>query len=681
MKSPLGSLLTLIALLAALPAAALEDVTLQLKWKHQFQFAGYYAALEKGYYREAGLNVAILEPADNTTPVNAVLSGKAQYGIGASDLALYRAQGEPVVALACIIQHSPLVLIANAGIKTPQDLRGKRIMLLPHETELFAFLAGSGVPRKAIVEVPHTFDFNALVSGRVDALSGYSTDEIFDLKQKDFPFSQFTPRSIGIDFYGDTLFTSEEHLKRHPAQVAAFREASLRGWRYALTHEDEIVDLILTKYSRRHSAEHLRFEAAETARLMQPELVEVGEMNPLRWEKIATTYAKLGLIGGDIDLDGFLYDPRPIKLPPWFDTSIAAAATVLAVFAFLVWRYARLNATLQTALGERDRALVELSDSEEQLRVVLETAPVAVVTWSRDFVVTEWNREAQRTFGWSKDEVLGRNFFDFMVPDEERSRVEEVTGASFHSGITSHSVNRNLTKDGRTILCAWSNAMFHDNAGNPTGVISIALDITERARAEESLQAANAGLKNRIEEIQALQARLEEQAIRDGLTGLYNRRYLDETLEREVARARREHEPLSLMMIDVDHFKALNDRHGHRAGDKVLRMLSELLMADTRAEDVACRYGGEEFLVLLPGMPLDKAHERAEEWRRDIEATSMTYEGQALKVTASFGIACFPEHGDNPDQLTGAADAALYAAKASGRNRTRRALTASTRPC
>ena len=120
MKSPLGSLLTLIALLAALLAAALEDVTLQLKWKHQFQFAGYYAALEKGYYREAGLNVAILEPADNTTPVNAVLSGKAQYGIGASDLALYRAQGEPVVALACIIQHSPLVLIANAGIKTPQ---------------------------------------------------------------------------------------------------------------------------------------------------------------------------------------------------------------------------------------------------------------------------------------------------------------------------------------------------------------------------------------------------------------------------------------------------------------------------------------------------------------------------------------------------------------------------------
>lgn len=93
-----------------------------------------------------------------------------------------------------------------------------------------------------------------------------------------FPDHQFTPRSIGIDFYGDALFTSENLLKKNPKLVAAFREASLRGWRYALTHEDELIDLIIAKYTRRHGPEHLRFEAAETTRLMQPDLVEVGEM-------------------------------------------------------------------------------------------------------------------------------------------------------------------------------------------------------------------------------------------------------------------------------------------------------------------------------------------------------------------------------------------------------------------
>lgn len=184
---PMLCLAAFVLLLAPLPGAALQHVVLQLKWKHQFQFAGYYAALEKGYYREAGLDVEIREPVDNTTPVDNVLDGTADFGIGASDLALYRTQGKPIVVLACIIQHSPLVLITNDKIKSVQELEGKRVMLLPHETELFAFLAGSGVHREKIVAVPHSFNMDALVSGKVDAMSGYSSDEIFDLEAANFP--------------------------------------------------------------------------------------------------------------------------------------------------------------------------------------------------------------------------------------------------------------------------------------------------------------------------------------------------------------------------------------------------------------------------------------------------------------------------------------------------------------
>lgn len=161
-----------------------EKVVLQLKWKHQFQFAGYYAALKKGFYRDAGFVVDIREAQDGLDPVDSVLKGEAEYGVAASELALHRARGRPVVVLAVILQHSPLTLIARGGgVKSLHDLDGKRIMLLPQETELYAYLEREKLPRSRIVEVPHSFSADDLVKGRVDALSGYSTDEPYVLKK------------------------------------------------------------------------------------------------------------------------------------------------------------------------------------------------------------------------------------------------------------------------------------------------------------------------------------------------------------------------------------------------------------------------------------------------------------------------------------------------------------------
>ena len=186
---------------------------------------------------------------------------------------------------------------------------------------------------------------------------------------------------------------------------------------------------------------------------------------------------------------------------------------------------------------------------------------------------------------------------------------------------------------------------------------------------ENDLKESNAMLQHQLEEIHRLQAELREQAVRDGLTNLFNRRYLDETLERELARAKREGYPLSLVMIDIDHFKQLNDTYGHQAGDKVLRELAALLWGDIRAEDVPCRYGGEEFLVLLPRMPLDVAHERAEGWRRTFQAARVPFGEFHLEATISCGLAAYPEHARSPDELVRCCDEALYAAKHRGRNR------------
>jgi diguanylate cyclase (GGDEF)-like protein len=165
----------------------------------------------------------------------------------------------------------------------------------------------------------------------------------------------------------------------------------------------------------------------------------------------------------------------------------------------------------------------------------------------------------------------------------------------------------------------------------------------------------------------ALRDQLRNQALRDGLTGLYNRRFLEEMLDRLTQDAERRAVPMSAVMIDLDHFKRLNDQYGHSAGDAVLREVSRIVMASLRVTDIACRYGGEELLVLLPDCSLDNAVETANRLRLQIEALTSIANGQS--VTASFGVACTPDTTAQPGQLVAVADATLYQAKRLGRNR------------
>ena len=167
-----------------------------------------------------------------------------------------------------------------------------------------------------------------------------------------------------------------------------------------------------------------------------------------------------------------------------------------------------------------------------------------------------------------------------------------------------------------------------------------------------------------------LRETLREQSIRDPLTGLFNRRYLEESLEREIRRATRSQRSLSVLMIDLDHFKRFNDTFGHDAGDALLRELGQLLQSNVRGSDIACRYGGEEFSLIMPDATLSTAQERAEHIRKSAKSLDLKHAGQALgAVTLSVGVAAFPEHGDTPFLLTRAADQALYRAKAAGRDR------------
>jgi diguanylate cyclase len=209
--------------------------------------------------------------------------------------------------------------------------------------------------------------------------------------------------------------------------------------------------------------------------------------------------------------------------------------------------------------------------------------------------------------------------------------------------------------------------------GNTVYMVSIGMTAFGRNRqlrqTREALRTGETTLKQQLSEIQTLQEQLQEQAVRDPLTGLYNRRFLDTIVARELARCEREGRHLTLMMIDVDYFKKVNDTYGHPGGDEVLRRLATLLLDRVRVIDVACRFGGEEFLLMLPSMAPEFALVRAEQCREAFAEARIEFEGQTIQATMSVGIAIYPQHGNTLGELTRCADVALYQAKQAGRNR------------
>jgi diguanylate cyclase (GGDEF)-like protein len=195
------------------------------------------------------------------------------------------------------------------------------------------------------------------------------------------------------------------------------------------------------------------------------------------------------------------------------------------------------------------------------------------------------------------------------------------------------------------------------------GRIFIWRDISKQKKTEIELRELNIQLNIQLEEIKRLHVQLSEYAIRDSLTGIFNRGYMEETLDRELSRANREKTSLSVVMIDIDDFKKVNDTLGHRAGDLVLRTLGELLMKNVRTGDVACRYGGDEMLVVMPNALLENAIRRANELGQKFSEVAFKLDDTVFQATLSMGVASYPTHAKTVDELLHVVDKALYSAK------------------
>ena len=299
---------------------ALEKVRLQLKWFHQFQFAGYYAAIEQGYYAEQGLELELVERNLDKSVIDQVVSGEADYGVGDSGLLHDYAQGKPVVALAAIFQHNPLVFMTkrDSGIISPFEMKGKRIMLdtlSANEAPLRALLAASKISDNDFTLIKQSGDNSLLTRNELDVMTGYLSNEPFYYQENGIPINIINPQNYGIDFYGDILFTSENERQQQPERINRFLKASLKGWRYALDHPEQIINLIAKRYKSGLSLDRLRYEAGEIDKLI-PDAVPLGYIDLARLTVLADTYVKAGYNQSITPekLKNFVYQPVSTEL-------------------------------------------------------------------------------------------------------------------------------------------------------------------------------------------------------------------------------------------------------------------------------------------------------------------------------------------------------------------------------
>jgi diguanylate cyclase (GGDEF)-like protein len=229
-------------------------------------------------------------------------------------------------------------------------------MLEENSAEVSAFLKLANIDVSKMTLLKHSYNPADLISGKVDIISSYSINEPFFLEDQNLYYKSYSPRSLGIDFYGDNLYTSETYIKQNPERVKAFRDASLKGWQYAMKNKEEIIQTILRDYPTDYSYAFLRFQADKMNDLIQPVLVEMGYFSLERWHHIANIYKNLGMLGEDFQLDDFLYNPTPsIGLALFYRYLIIAGVLLLLIVGGLLYAL-KINRQLDHALLESQEA-------------------------------------------------------------------------------------------------------------------------------------------------------------------------------------------------------------------------------------------------------------------------------------------------------------------------------------
>jgi PAS domain S-box-containing protein len=500
-----AGILLLVLLCWVCAAAAGQRITVQLHWKHQFEFAAIYAAVEKGYYRAAGLEVTVREGGPGVDSVLEVVEGRADFGVGTSTLVVERHQGRPVIALASLMQHSPVALLAkrSQGVNSVHDLAGRPVAVDPHNrAEIDAYLRAAGLPAKGIRLVDQTdWTLESLEQGREAAKVVYVSNEPYFIRGREHEFILLRPLSAGIDLYGNMLFGAQPWIDKHRRTAKAFRDATLKGFVYALDHPTELADLILARYNTQNKTrDHLLFEAKEIRELTRPDIVEPGYMSPGRWRHVASIYAGHGMLPADFDLTGFAFDEAENSGPAWIRDLLVVTLVGLGGTMLVVLRFRRLNA----ALAERGRLLDAIVDNE----------PDCVKLLDREGRLLKMNRAGLEMIeAQSEAQVVGHVVSGIVRP-AHRSAFDELTRRCFDKGESGTLVFEIEGLAGTRRWLETHAVPLRDDRGEVVRLLGVTRDITAQRQAEAELERHRAGLEEQVRERTAELVRARDEAQR-----------------------------------------------------------------------------------------------------------------------------------------------------------------------
>lgn len=743
------TLTTTVVPTTSVHASELDQVSLQLDWKYQFEYAGFIIAKEKGFYEAAELNVTLLEYQPGVDTVADVLSQQTNYGIHNSSLVISDKKIEPTVLLATYFQQSPLVFITQKNITSPSELMGKTIMGTTDElkySSLALTLKHFGINNENSTIIEHGFSIQDFIDGKVDAMSGFLSNQIFELNKRDIEYNIIHPAHYGFFMSAVNLFTSKEEVKEHPQRVQRFLKASNAGWEYALDHPEETIQLIHDHYAPNKSIESLTFEAKVTEEMFVRGLYPVGAVND---ELTSRTYKQL-LMHEIIDEDehptpflldemieneqswpGFSYEEINYLLkkekitmcvdPNWMPfeeikngVHYGIAADYMALFQLKLPVPIELVETSSwtesiTKTQQRECDIFSLAASTPTRRRYMNfttpyiTLPVVIATTNEKIYIENVEDILNEKIGIVQGYAIGENFrlkypraniVDVASITDGLEKVEsgeiycyidnlmviaeqiqkQFTGTIKISGRIQNEVKLAIgTRNDEPLLNSIFNKLIPTVAPDEKQAIyNRWVSVNQEMAFDYHLFWTLIGVFTLISSFYAVHSyqlskynrMLLKLSETDKLTDLYNRCKLDELLLEKEQLFYRYHTACGVAILDIDHFKDINDTYGHQRGDSILIELSALMSESLRTTDVIGRWGGEEFLIIAPNSGTQETTRMAEKMLEKIRSHHFQKIGT---VTASCGVCSFNDGKDIQNTIR-RADEALYKAKAQGRN-------------
>ena len=536
-----------------------KKITLQLNWLHQFQFAGYYMAKEKGFYNDLNLDVEINEYKSNTEIIKEIEMKRTDFAIGRSSLIIEKINGKDIVALAAIYQESPLMLLVkkDSNINSVKDLKNKKIMITPdakYSASILAMFSANELTINDFIVETHSFDINDLISGKIDAMSSYLSNEPIILNDKKIEYKIFHPKDFGFDFYSDILFSSSEFIKNNPKVTKDFYNASLKGWKYAFENLAETAEVIHTKYNtQKKSYIHLVKEGEILKKLAYTQNNEIGEFNENKLKNITNVFKLFGLINKDLNIKEFIFSenyPKTIN----FEISKREKNIIITLLILLFIVFCLIIYLLR-----------KNSQTRKLLHTVINTTDDLIFYKNCKLQYIGCNKSFENVSGKKESEIIGKDDFELFEKDIAQIFREQDLAI--------------LNNDRLSTSDEW-------------------LKIDDK---KLLFQTKKIPFKYKEKNKKAYNERIQEKF------DMFNRYQIY----------------FCIATYDIDDFKHINDTYGHDMGDKVLIEITNEIRNSIRKTDLLFRIGGEEFMIIFSKTLMQEAYKVVEKTRVDISNMSI----------------------------------------------------------